>query len=747
MKKVFLLFFAEHVIGIFSMTRQNGKAKSHFLLVSLQFPLILIGSVSKYILLLLLASIAFPAAWFNGQEPTGEAKGNLQPKLSSDQAIVLDEATGQLVAKGKARLEYGALLLLADEIRYERAKGLAFAKGKVVLTFEEIRILASELEYSLSENRFAAKNTRFGRYPVAGESKSLEGSLDGLAIANDASIHLLGPDNLAPNLKADTLAFDGKEGIFRAEGLRLRIGQASLVPLPKIETRRRESPLEASLSAGHDDQLGASVEIHSLFDVRPGLRIGGSLEGYSKRGMLVGPEAIYEMVEESYKGSFASGFIKDQSPSGLDVQGKPLPDSRGFLDWSHLQQINDRFSFAAQVQWRRDSEVFRDFRQEAFNENQWNDTFAELTYYGDNSIASVFGRMQPYDFSDQIERKPEIGLHLLPTEILETGIYHSLSLGLVDLKEAKSDASTETQSKRADVVYHLTRHFPVAKWLSVTPSATYRMARYWDALGADDTLTRHFGEFGLDARIPFHATFDVQNELWEIDGLRHRGSFLFQYRYLEDSSDADRARVPLLDRRYFDPNLDPLDLSEIRYLDDLTEGTRLRVGIENRFQTRAKDYGSRDLAAIRIYQDILIDPPANEGKMDSFFGEMALHPVHWLSLGVQAKIDVDNGDLQQVALESRLMDADLAELSLAILRLENRSNQYRVLGFRKIDEKREIQSGLQFDAETGNLTRATIGVYSRISDSWDLAYLLAHRKGTAREDDLSFRLGFRMLKF
>jgi hypothetical protein len=229
--------------------------------------------------------------------------------------------------------------------------------------------------------------------------------------------------------------------------------------------------------------------------------------------------------------------------------------------------------------------------------------------------------------------------------------------------------------------------------------------------------------------------------------LRHKGSVLFQYRYLNDSRDGDRDRVPLLDRRYFDPNLAPLDLREIRYLDDLVDRNLIRIGIENQLQTRAEKYGSRDLAALRVYQDVPLDPEPGQESDDALFSEVEVQPAAWIAFGLQAKIDTKQGDLQQLALESRLLDADLAELSLSFLRLEDRSNQYRLLGFRRLDERRELQTGLQFDAKTGNLTRASVGVYSRLSNSWDLAYLLTHRKGTAREDDLAFRLGLRMLEF
>ncbi len=708
--------------------------------------------VPKFLLFFLIICAMGLRPSLDAQEKT-DLNASIQPELSSDKPIVADQASGELVADGKARLEYGKLLLLADNIRYRKKDGRASAKGNVILTYREFRILADELVYTLANESFTAKQARFGKYPLVGESDALEGSLQGLAKARNATIYWFGPNKFEPNLVIGELEYDQADGVIRMKKGRLRIGNVTLAPISRIKTKRKNESFEARFSAGHDDQLGTSVELGALFDVRPDLRIGGTLEGYSKRGILVGPQFQYGGFGERTASSLDSGFIRDEDPVGLDAQGDELPDDRGFADWSHRQELGEGLTLSAQIEWRRDSEVFRDFRRNAFQRNQWNDTFAELTYSKGNTLASLFARVHPNDFTDQIERKPEIGITLLPTELYETGIYHSLSLGWSSLEEDKADGSANTESDRADLTYRLTRQFSLAKWLSLAPSATYRMARYWDALGASDSLTRHFGEFGLDAKIPFHATFDVQNQLWEVDGLRHQGAFLLQYRYLDDTEDGDRGRVPLLDRRsrigsrYFDPNLRPLDLREIRYLDEVSDRNLLRVGIENRLQTRAKDYGSRDLGTLRLYQDFIVNPASGEDTLDDFFGELEVKPAHWLSLGLQAKLDADDGELKQLALESRLLDADVSEISLSVLRLEDLSKQYRLVGFRRLDERREIQAGMQFDARTGDVTRATLELFSRISDSWDLVYLLAHRKGTAREDDLQFRLGARILAF
>jgi LPS-assembly protein len=732
----------------FSTLFAKGKAKWHLLLVSEAFSIMVINVSKLHLLLFSLWATALPLA---GQEP--DADGNAtQPELSSNDPIVLDEASGQLVARGKARLEYDNLLLLADEIKYTRENGQTSAKGNVVLTFREFRILADEIECSLGKKTFSAKKARFGRYPLVGESESLEGSLLGISTARNATLYLFEPNEFEPNFAAGELTYDPTAGVFRAKKVRLRLGSTSLFGIPRIENTRRDKSYELRFSIDHADHLGTSAEIGALFSIRPQLKLGGYVEGFTKRGLMAGPEVRYGQPDDSFHGTLASGFIHDEDPIGFDVQSDRLSDSRGFTDWSHRQRFNENLSWAAQVQWRSDSEVLRDFREEIFHESQWDDTFTEFTYSKNNFIASLFARTQPNDFSDQIERLPEIGLLFLPTELSETGIYHSFGLEVADLEAEKGDSSAAIAAKRAGFTYQLTRRFQVARWFSIKPSATYRMAHYWDvgnwsAFGADDSLTRHFGELGLDARIPFHATFDLKSQLWEVDGLRHLGAFLFQYRYLNDSNDGDRSRVPLIDRRYFDPNLRPLDLGEARYLDQLTDRNLLRIGIENRLQTRAKDYGSRDLAAFRLYQDLLLDPEPAQNSLDEFFGEVEIQPAPWLGFGLQAKWDTKEGDLQQLALETILRDGDLSEVSLSILRLEDLSKQYRLLGLHRLNERKELQTGLQFDAQTGDLTRATMGILTRISDSFDLLYQLSHRKGTAREDDLAFRMGIRILAF
>ena len=50
-----------------------------------------------------------------------------------------------------------------------------------------------------------------------------------------------------------------------------------------------------------------------------------------------------------------------------------------------------------------------------------------------------------------------------------------------------------------------------------------------------------------------------------------------------------------------------LGLSRIPNLDELGDMHTTRIGFENRLETRSVEYGSRRLAGLNIYQDILPD--------------------------------------------------------------------------------------------------------------------------------------------
>ena len=692
-------------------------------------------------LYLSILSLAFAGILRSEEKQTGK------PVLEGD-PIVFDESRNLLVASN-ARLRNGPMLLLADKIELDRNASLATATGKVILTAGAFRALADSMILNLESGDVTATNFRMGLDPVIAEGSNAERK-DGVIRLEEANLYFREKRPWEPSLGAKSMEVDPEDGTFEGRGVGLRLGNFTIAKLPKLKLKTRDPIFEGRVSVGKDDNLGWHLDLGSLYRLSEGIQAGGSVTGFTKRGVMLSPESIYERHYEGgyVKGNILSGFINDNGDNrGLDIEGQPVEADRGYADLSHVQRIKENFRVALQGEWRSDSETFRDFRRNQFYKRQWNDSHAEVGYEGSNFSITAFARLHANDFETVVERRPELSLDLAPVTLLIPELYHSASLSVASLRKAEADSSPtpDLETDRLDFTYGLKRPIRLAHWLNLTPLATYRLVDYDYGQG---NPSRHLAEFGADLRVSMHGDFDAQNETWEIDGIRHDVGIVLSHRRLKDVDSDDPSTVPAIDSTFFpDPNLGPLDLFDMRQTDSIRERHLFRIGLENRVLTRGQDGLPRSLGALLLYQDLLPERNDGEHAFDDLFGDLLLSPADWLSLGMQSKLDIHTGQVARTALTTRLKDGDVTELGFSLFDYEDFSRQYQLTGTRKISERQSVFGGLRYDSEGKRFTHLFLGARRRIGDSWDLLYSVTRRKGAIKEDDWEFDASIRLYSF
>ncbi|MBM3854559.1 MAG: LPS-assembly protein LptD, partial [Verrucomicrobia bacterium] len=357
------------------------------------------------------------------------------PRLEADSVTGSMEAGGTAIARGHAVLRDGALLLTADEIRFERREETFAAAGGVVLTRGAIRLLAERIVYRRTDGRFSAEKIRLGSPPYFAEAVTAEGTLAEITL-RQARLSYGEPGRWRPTVVADTIVLaPGK--IVRTEGAAAGIGHVQPFGLPRLQHElSRPLPLRIELEGGFRRSLGAFGGAQLLLPVSAGASLGGDLAVYTRRGVMIGPAGHYESVETPGRlhGAFRSGYINDQGDRLSDVHGRPIPEDRAYAEWQHQQRLGDRLSLNAQLNWWKDSDVLRDFRARAFFPVQEPDTFVESVYTGANWFLAAMARFQPNRFQAVQERLPELRFDLLPLA-LGHGFYHRVNASAAFLRE------------------------------------------------------------------------------------------------------------------------------------------------------------------------------------------------------------------------------------------------------------------------------------------------------------------------
>lgn len=697
------------------------------------------------------------------------ASGQL-PELSSIEPLEFDEESQRVVARGDARLSYGKAEVRADDISLYREYGLAEASGNVEIMHENLRVLADNLSFDVREEILALDLPRTGQWPFYLTAVEGGGTPGDISLSG-GNVYYGNPSWFGPNASAGEIQYvddeETGEHFVRLEDVTLRLGPIPFFYWPGYKQQLPLPLYHIEFGGGADNERGVHAQSTVLAPVSSWLRLGANFDLYSKRGVLAGPAAQYNYQgdNQSIAGALSTGYINDQEDPGLDIRDNTIDRDRGFVDWRHKQHIGNRTDLTGSLTYWSDSEVVRDFRRERFDQNQRPDSFVEGVYAGDNFLLSAFGRIRPDDTRLIQERLPEVRFDYLPTPVFNTGFFHSGSLAYARLREdigrVQPGFTEDTEADRFDLNYRVRRPFNPVDWLTFTPLAGLRVTHYenqeidpaalaaFNNLGgpaplSSDNATREIYEVGFDLEGRAHATYPTENRVWGVDGLRHLVRPVARYRYFSDPEEED-GEIAAIDRRAFDLDRPVLNLSEIRNIDRIRETHLVRLGVENLFQTRAREYGSRDLARLNFYQDVLFETGErfDGGEQDTFnatWVELMLDPAPWLKFDLSARLRTETLTLEELRTRTVLTSGEVWELGFSTDALNKQFDQYRIDFRYRLNERHTFLSDLRLEAKSGNLDEASFGLRSRISSAWELIYAITFRDGARRESDVEFTI-------
>lgn len=670
--------------------------------------------------------------------------GELQ--IESEAPIVYDHEKQEVIADGKARVNYEGMLMTANQIVFNQADQIATARGNVVVTGPDFRAVGEEVRFYLDDRRLEGDHLRAGAPPFMAQAEHLTATPRNYELA-DSILHIGEPQPFALNLRVRSGAYYQDERV-EASNVTLRVGRQPIFYFPGISRGLAQPRNEFYVGGGHARNLGFIVDAGARFPVTPSVGLGGDLSYYTRRGLLFGPggEYSYKSGDHRIEGSFLSGYIRDRDDPELDRLDRPIDRNRYFAEWRHKQFLDERVEITGVFSGWSDSEVTRDFRSGLFSGNQFPDNFLEGAYLGDDYIVSIFTRPSPNDFQIIQERLPEIRYDYLPREI-GSGIVHRFQSGLAVLREDRPHPLDDLpRSDRLDAYYQLSRPFGPTDWLRISPVAGGRVTHYERPLADREAYTRYLGEVGFDADLHSFAVYDYQNSFWGIDGIRHVVNPKIQYRLVPES-DRGNEFIPPIDRRVFMTRLEPIGLESVRNIDDLGEMHTLRYGVNNIFQTREPNYGSRDLLAVYLANDLRLSRETGENFVSDVQAETFFSPIYWLRLSAFGRFDSENGDLREHAAGLTLTDARFWSLRLGADYLEEFLEQYTLDYYKRLNDVWGVTADIRYDADLNRFTHQGYSLIQNIHQTWEIEYRVAFRSGAEREGSTSFGISLSYLGF
>lgn len=382
--------------------------------------------------------------------------------------------------------------------------------------------------------------------------------------------------------------------------------------------------------AGKDSDWGYFLLISKKFNILdyPNTTTKFMLDFYSGRGIAVGNETQVR-TETSETNLFVYG-LRDAHPYGLsnkddedaiaDSRRLDIPKNRYDLRLNDVTHITPRLDFRGQIEKLSDVNFLKDYFNDRYQTDPQPATFASLEYQFDRFSAGLLVRPKINDFNTETQRLPEFRVDI-PRQELWNNIYYqgqnSIDYFKTSWRKYDKDRTTGNlidpanyDSGRLDSLHVL--YYPVTlDWLNLIPRAGMRFTGYTKtsrnevteddlgnmfALDSPDATTtspdvdinnydpknsangRFVGELGLEANTKIYRSWqNAKNAFWQLDGLRHVMVPYTNYVFIPDPS---------------------LKSDKILYYDDidrLTKENFVRLGLQNRLQTRRGTYGAETI--------------------------------------------------------------------------------------------------------------------------------------------------------
>ena len=663
-----------------------------------------------------------------------------QQNLSADLPMEFDGVHNAVIARQNATFEGKGITLIADEIRYSKNTGQAVATGNVRLNIKGLRLVAAKVTYKTDTGFFTAEDFRMGYFPSMISGKSLEGTAKKI-ILHHSTVYTSQQGKIVPNVYSTEMVIHPQEESTKVElmGALMKVGPAPLLPIPyAVVDIPKQQELDLRATMGYDNAYGAYVRTESLYPVNDRLKLGGNLDYYSNRGVLFGPSYAYQ--SESIHSTLSTGFIEDDNIAqrGVDIRGMPIPEGRGFVDFKYKQDLGP-LQLTEQTQYWSDSDVLRDFRPDAYKNEQAPESYAEAVLPLQDSYLSAFTRYDPNNFDPVPETMPELRLDRLATPIANTGAYYSFFNSVAHIDEAPLFYD------RYDTILTFERPTAINSWWQVNPVIGGRYT-YWDntiAGSPNSSYQRLLGEVGFDSQWSFYNIYEIKNDTWGIDGLKHTIQPIVQYRYLPAAS-AGAGQIPDIEGRVFDTNLRPTDFLYMSDVDNLESLNLIRLGLKQSFQTRDSttgDFPTRDLMTLEFYQDYNITATTDHPHWDSFYTLAEINPNDWISVGVFTRMSIEDLTWQEDRLYMTLKDGDYRSITFSTRFLQdNDINQYTLTYLQKLTDRLSFVSNLSYDFDLHAFTQVMVGVSQRLRSGWELVYSVEREVDDARDSDTGFKV-------
>ena len=757
--------------------------------------------------LLAVALIALSARPGAAEPATPPAGGNNDITVTASGPGSLEN--GVATARDNVKLSLDGTDIYADEMSMVLETRDTTATGRVRIYGSEEAYMAGDLlRYNLNTRVLSGDRFRMGAYPVYSQGDALSSRGQGETVAYDAIPGVFTTENNEnPGFKIRTSSTTHEPGKNRYV-MRNPVFYAGPIPffwLPILIYHPGGNDVALQFDPGYTSEWGpylltaygfrvadpVTLKLHLDYRALRGFAYGadsrwvyGGRVGESDRGLAGEGEASFYIANDSAPDAGGSS-----APGATSYRYRATLQQRLFLDTAHHWYVDAVYHKLS------DSRFNRDFFENEFQLERQPDNYAAVTRQDDNTAFTVLGRMQVNSFFETIERLPEVSfevkrINVIPGFALEYN--GETSYGQLVKKEGEEGVpgARDLSYGRFDTRHELSLPLK-AGWLSLVPRAGWRGTYYSRTLGRDDTLPslpnsldagsnpssaevdqngvqapietveirgsgdggpafRSVFNLGLEAAFKLSRTWDVQNEAWGIDHVRHVVEPWLNFSYLPNPSISPDRILPI-EARLGSTRLAPLNFPQYNSVDTIDNQAIARVGLRQRLQTK-RDKRNYQLASFNSWIDFDIERQYyNDKPTSNLFNELEVTPVNWLRFRTFASTDLYGTGYNEYNTQLSWQPVAPVLLNIGTRYIQGSeffrdNNQVSAGWMVRFNENWSASMRHVYDVTESTLRVQNYGIYRDLS-AWRVSVNAERRLNTGAADETLFFVGFTLKAF
>ncbi len=680
------------------------------------------------------------------------------------------------VATNGIMVIYGNAVLTAERARGDQATGEIVAEGRVRIQRDEWVWVGEKIRYNFFTLKMESEQFRTGHAPVfAGGERVGTPENDGSAVVTNYA----GKDTLSiltNQVYTARNAFVTTDDI-ADPGSRVRASEVKVLPGKWVEARNAVLYL-GKVPVFYFPYFKQRLDGQgNRFNFVPGYRsaygpyllssytwvaneqLDGVLRGdyRQERGGAGGADFNLHLGrwgEASVKGY----YLYDQDPT-QDNQGYDIPHNRYRLDFGYLSNPYTNLYVRSQVRYASDPRVLENFFEGEYRRNPQPNSFLEVNKLSDNFSLSVFAQPQVNNFQETEERLPDVRLSGFRQPVLGSPVFYETesSAGYYQHNYAISNGvpqGLDYAAPRADTFHQLTMPHTFFGWLNAVPRAGGRLSYYGEATGPGGTNSatgRAVFNTGIEFSFKASQTWAAAtNRLLALDGVRHILEPSLNYVYVPSPS-ATPNELPQFDYELPALRLLPIDYPDYNSLDSIDSQNVIRLGLRNRLQTK-RGGKVENFLYWDVYTDWRLDPDSGQSTFSDLFSDLAIRPRTWLLLESQMRYDVPNGQVD-VAFQNlsfrpnNVWSWGLGHLysrndpSTSSTSLGQGQNSLTSTFFLRFNENWGFRMAHQYDVQQHWLQQQAYSIYRDLR-SWTAAITLRYEDNRTSPNDLTVAFTF-----